>query len=212
MDTCWVCGGSPSHYRDFQTGQSLCPAHARVAVVAPGGGRKDTPIVRAAVESDRDAVVALANLFWGELEVDAFGRTFDIERLPAYVAVADGRVVGAASYSLEDRDIHLVAMQVLPEYQGRGAGRALVEAVLGEGHRVGAQQAILVTTNDNLPALGMYQRMGFVITEVIPGAVVGYHGGVEEVGFGGIPVRDEIRMTFDLCGKSTTEEMVSQDG
>jgi ribosomal protein S18 acetylase RimI-like enzyme len=142
--------------------------------------------------------MALADRFWGEVEVDAFGRIYDLEQLPAYVALADGQVVGAASYSVEGAQIHLVALQVLPEYQGRGAGGALVEAVLDEGRQAGAEQAILVTTNDNLPALGLYQRIGFVITEVIPGAVVGYHGGVEEVGFAGIPVRDEIRMAFSL--------------
>ena len=206
MENCGVCGKPPSFYLDRQTGQHLCAAHARLAVVGPGAATGDPPHVRAALYNDRGSVVALADAFWGETEVDAFGRTYDLGDLPAYVVEDGGEVVGAASYSIEDAQVHLVAMQVLPAFQGRGAGRALVEAVLDAGRQAGAKRAVLVTTNDNLLALCLYQRMGFVITEVIPGAVVGYHGGEEEVGFAGIPVRDEIRMALDLGSVPTDEE------
>jgi hypothetical protein len=52
-------------------------------------------------------------------------------------------------------------------------------------------------SNYDLPALALYQRNGFRITEVAPGNVAQHHGG-ELPGFAGIPVRDEIRLEFRL--------------
>jgi len=61
---------------------------------------------------------------------------------------------------------------------------------------------LLSTTNDNLPALYFYQRQGFRISEVLPGEIrraLREILGVEEPdGFGGIPVRDEVRLEKDL--------------
>jgi hypothetical protein len=37
-----------------------------------------------------------------------------------------------------------------------------------------------------------------VIIQVLPGAVLEHHGGEVELGFAGIPVRDEIRMAREL--------------
>ena len=65
----------------------------------------------------------------------------------------------------------------------------------------GPGQVIVATTNDDLPALALYQRYGFRVTEVIPGGVAAHHGG-EFPGFAGIPVRDEIRLA---CGMGRLE-------
>jgi ribosomal protein S18 acetylase RimI-like enzyme len=87
-------------------------------------------------------------------------------------------------------------LNVLPRWQGRGAASDLIAAVIDMARAEGANQLVVVTTNDDLPALGLYQRLGFTITEVAAGRLVEHHGGIE-LGFAGIPVRDEIRM--ELC-------------
>jgi hypothetical protein len=61
----------------------------------------------------------------------------------------------------------------------------------------------LITTNDNLHALGFYQKRGFEIVTV-------YRGAVNEsrkrkptiplVGMNGIPLRDEIELEMSLRG------------
>jgi hypothetical protein len=56
---------------------------------------------------------------------------------------------------------------------------------------------VVATSNDDLPALYVYQREGFVITEVAAGAILAHHGR-EELGFASIPVRDEIRLELAL--------------
>lgn len=64
----------------------------------------------------------------------------------------------------------------------------------------GLRTMILSTSNDNLPALYFYQRRGFVIEQVLPGVALKHHqaSGEPEIGFGGIPVRDEIRLVKGL--------------
>ena len=61
----------------------------------------------------------------------------------------------------------------------------------------GAERLIIATTNDDLPALGLYQRIGFTITGIRVRRLLEHHGGVA-LGFDNIPVRDEIQMEMRL--------------
>jgi ribosomal protein S18 acetylase RimI-like enzyme len=109
------------------------------------------------------------------------------------VACDGTEIVGFASYACEGDAVDLVMLNVLPRWQGRGAARALIAAVTEVARTDGAARIIVATSNDDLPALGLYQRLGFTITEVCVGELLEHHGGVES-GFAGIPVRDEVRM------------------
>ena len=57
----------------------------------------------------------------------------------------------------------------------------------------GLSRIAVATSTDDLPALCLYQRGRFVISDVRPGAILQPHLG-EEAGFARIPVRDEIRL------------------
>jgi ribosomal protein S18 acetylase RimI-like enzyme len=205
MTRCDVCGAA-AHYRDRSSGKSLCPAHARWEVTS-SQRRREPPgqggplAIRPATEGDAAAMQALARHFWGETVVDCFDRQYDIGAGPAFVACEGDLVVGVAAYAVEtgwDAAV-LVMLNVLPEQQGRGGGRALLEAVCGEARRQGLGRVWVATSNDDLPALGFYQQHGFRITKLIPGRIAEHHGR-EEVGFGGLPVRDEIRLEREVGG------------
>lgn len=57
----------------------------------------------------------------------------------------------------------LMSIAVAPEAQGRGVGRALVEAFVGEAARRGATQIDLTTDRDNNDAVNrFYRNLGFV--------------------------------------------------
>ena len=73
------------------------------------------------------------------------------------------------------------------------APRSLLAMTEAETRAHGLSRLVMVTSNDDLPALYLYQRWGFMITEVKPGAILAHHGR-EEPGFAHIPVRDEIRL------------------
>jgi hypothetical protein len=59
----------------------------------------------------------------------------------------------------------------------------------------------LVTTNDNIDALRLYQRRGFRLTTLHTGAVDRARmlkPSIPKLGRHGIPIRDELVLTLDL--------------
>jgi GNAT superfamily N-acetyltransferase len=202
MTSCAFCDGKPQ-YRDRQTGQALCLEHARLGVVAERQYPSATPLtIRPATAADTDHIGALSLYFWDEVEVDCFDRQYDVLRCPAFVACEGDAVAGLASYAVETEwdAVVLVLLNVLPEYQGRGAALALIDAVCDEAARRDLRRVVVVTSNDDLPALALYQRYGFCITEIVPGRIAHDHGGTFP-GFAGIMVRDEIRLAYEVQGE-----------
>jgi ribosomal protein S18 acetylase RimI-like enzyme len=192
---CAFCDGK-AQYRNRHTGQYLCLEHARLDVIAAGGQPSQHPLaVRPATAADFDRVKELALYFWDETKVDCFGRAYDVLACPAFLACDGDDLVGLASYAVEPdwNAVVLVLLNVLPGYQDRDGGGRLIAAVVGEAARLRQARVLVATSNDDLVALALYQRQGFHLAELIPGAIAQHHGG-ELVGFAGIPVRDEIRL------------------
>ena len=194
---CAFCN-EPAWYRCTLTGAFVCPRHARVQVVAWNAKREPEPSsVRAAGEQDYARLQELALHFWGETGVECFDREYDVLKLPAFVGLKNDDVVGFVSYAVEGDRMNLVMLNVLPQYQGRGLGSAMLAKAVIEAHKLGLSRVVVATSNDDVSALYFYQRSGFVIAQVVPGRIAEHHGGLEQ-GFAGIPVRDEIRMQLPL--------------
>jgi ribosomal protein S18 acetylase RimI-like enzyme len=200
--------GAKAQYRDRATGDDVCLEHARLAVVAHRQGIPGSPLsIRRALPADYARIEELSLHFWDETVVDCFDRRYDVMACPAFVACDGEDVVGAAVFTVVEawNAIVLIMLSVLPERQGRGGGRSLLDAVREEGVQRGLDKILVVTTNDDLPALALYQRYGFRITEIVVGRVAQDHGagidGHVVTGFAGIPVCDEIRLELQLSSK-----------
>ncbi len=190
---CSFCDAN-AQYRDPHSGQYACLAHSCLQITVQGrAGGVEPPAVRPAEMADRAAIAALAHHFWGEVEVECFGWAYDVRDLPAFVACDGDRIVGLLSYAVAGDALNLVMLNVLPDWQGRGAGRALIAAVEALARAQGVARLVVATSNDDLPALYFYQRCGFSLSGLAAGRLVEHHGG-EEPGFAGIPVRDEIQL------------------
>jgi ribosomal protein S18 acetylase RimI-like enzyme len=201
MNLCAYCS-QKAMYRERSTGLAVCLEHARLEVIAAGHHAAEPALaIRRAAEEDLARIGELSLYFWDETVVDCFDRQYDVVACPAFVACDGDEVVGLASYAVEERwdSVVLVVLNVLPGYHGRGGGRALLDAVRDEAAQLGLARLLVVTSNDDLPALALYQRYGFRIQDVIPGRIAQEHGG-ELPGFSGIPVRDEIRLAYELAG------------
>jgi len=193
MNSCDYCDAN-ALYRDRESDAYLCPIHARLEVTGPRSKAPRPPLtIRTATLDDQTHIAALANAFWGETRVESFGRSYQIDMLPAVVACDGDEIVGVVSYAREEGATNMVMLNVLPLWQGRGAAHKLIEAVTKMTRAEGAERIVVATTNDDLLALALYQRLGFTITRVLVGKLVEHHGGIEP-GFAGIPVRDEIQM------------------
>jgi len=152
--------------------------------------------VRPVVEADRAWLAAAIVAAWATDTVASRGRlTEPVSTLPGFVAELDGERAGYAVFRADGDEVELSAIESLVE--GRGVGRALLEAVQDEVVRRGLSRAWLITTNENLGAIGFYQRCGW--------DWVGFHRDevgrdlkpeIPEVGPNGIEIRHELEFEW----------------
>jgi len=177
-------------------GKLVCDSHIQLRPVCKECVKKEIRnyFVREATIEDKETIGKIVELFWGEQEQVTFGEEYIVRELPAFVAVSEGKIVGFISYTeLNEKDVLIVALGVLPKYQGSGVGKALLSALEKRARESLKDRLLVSTSNDDLPALAFYQLMGFQIFEVVPNAIAEKHGEAI-LGIGNIPIRDEIRL------------------
>ena len=130
------------------------------------------PAIRvAAADGAADAawLSALWRAEWGGTSMVAGGRTRHLRDLEALIAWRGPERVGAATYAFEDGRAELWSLNAL--IPRAGVGSALVAAAAARTAEAGGHRLTLCTTNDNVGALAFYQRLGFRLVEIRPGAV-----------------------------------------
>jgi ribosomal protein S18 acetylase RimI-like enzyme len=155
--------------------------------------------IRPLAPKDRAWAIDLLTQSWGSAIVVSYGKMHDVSKLPGMVAVVEDQPLGLAMYRVEDQACELVTLNSLRP--GLGIGSNLVEAVAAEAKRAGCMRLWLVTTNDNLKAMGFYQRRGFKLIELRVNAIVRSRELKPEiplVGEGGIPISDELVLARPL--------------
>jgi GNAT superfamily N-acetyltransferase len=117
--------------------------------------------VQPLAESDRAWALQVETESWGAPVAARLGELVDPTKLPGFVALLDGQRAGLASYAIRGDECELVTIRSLVE--GRGIGRALLEAVRTAAVEAHCTRLWLITANDNLRALELYQRWGMEI-------------------------------------------------
>jgi GNAT superfamily N-acetyltransferase len=111
-----------------------------------------------------------------------------------------GEMEGIAAVSHDEPPfVELVAINVFS--QQRGVGTALIEAIASSALASGFKAIRLTTTNDNLDALRFYQRRGFQLVALRPGAVDESRRikpTIAMAGQHGIPIHDELDLVRSL--------------
>jgi ribosomal protein S18 acetylase RimI-like enzyme len=136
---------------------------------------------------------------WGVPQVISRGQMHDASKLPGFVALYDGKIVGLATYRINETECELVTLNSWRENMGVGSN--LIAAVEHSARQVGCSRLWLITTNDNLNALGFYQKRGFRLVAVHPNALVQSRKikpTIPEIGMHGIPLHDEIELEIQL--------------
>jgi GNAT superfamily N-acetyltransferase len=150
-----------------------------------------TPRVRPFVDRDIEWAEALIDADFGGRQQARLGAVIDALAFSGFVAELDGVRAGVLTFAEEPGAVEVVYLEAAVRL--RGVGTALIDAVV---ERATGRRLWLVTTNDNLDALRFYQRRGFRILEVLPGAVDEARRTLKPtipaVGDFGIPIRDEI--------------------
>jgi GNAT superfamily N-acetyltransferase len=188
-------GAKPAVLRCARCGKFVDWEEAQVQVVCTCRPHLDLPpvFVREATNTDRIAARELFERDFGRTKIVAFGEVMDIDQMPLLVAVITDGIAGALAYRLHGDGLHIVALATDPMWQRSGVGGHLVAEAELLARRLTLARLVVATTNDNLPALFFYQRRGYRLTDLVVNSVM-MHTGREVPGFGGIPVRDEVRL------------------
>jgi ribosomal protein S18 acetylase RimI-like enzyme len=119
--------------------------------------------------------------------------------LPGFAAFEDERCVGLVTYELDGEACEIVTIDALEE--SRGIGTALLDAVVGAARKAGCSRVQLLTTNNNLRALAFYQKRGFRLVGLVPGAIDEERSvkpSIPLVDSAGLPIRDELHLELAL--------------
>ena len=155
--------------------------------------------IRPIDEGDRPMLAWLVAELWGSEIVAVHGTCLRPAELGGFIAERSRMVVGLLTYQLAGTMLEIVTLNAID--RRAGIGTMLIEAAMGQARRSGCREVRLTTTNDNVDALRFYQRRGFRLAELRPGAVDRARQRKPEiprVGDYGIPLRDEIDLTLPV--------------
>jgi GNAT superfamily N-acetyltransferase len=136
---------------------------------------------------------------WGSDVVAVHGSILRPADLPGFIAERSGRVTGLLTYQLIGDMLEIVTLNAID--RRTGIGTRLIDASVTAARRYGCHEIRLTTTNDNVDALRFYQRRGFRLAELRPGAVDRSRQakpGIPRFGEYGIPLHDEIDLTMPV--------------
>ena len=121
---------------------------------------------------------------WGSELVAVHGNVLRPAELDGFIAERARRVVGLLTFQLVGDTLEIVM---------------LIDAAVAAARRFRSHEIRLTTTNDNVDALRFYQRRGFRLAELRPGAVDRSRlekPQIPRTGDYGIPLHDEIDLTL----------------
>ena len=137
----------------------------------------------------------------GDHRVARLGELLDPLQQEGIVAELDGEPIGLLTVHEGDRGLEVLTLH--SEREGIGAGTRLLETALRVAAASDARRLWLVTTNDNVQAIGWYLRRGMTVAAVHRGAVdvdrQALKPGLPERNLdNGIAIRDLVELELDL--------------
>jgi GNAT superfamily N-acetyltransferase len=179
-----------------------CPPSRRCNVPASsglhnGGVNEPETVIRPVSDGDRPLLTWLVAELWGSEVVAVHGDLLRPGELPGFIAERARRVAGLLTYQLVGDTLEIVTLNAID--RRAGIGTLLIEATVAAARHYRCRDIRLTTTNDNVDALRFYQRRGFRLAELRPGAVDRSRQDkpqIPRVGDYGIPLHDEIDLTL----------------
>jgi SAM-dependent methyltransferase len=161
--------------------------------------RKPNFTLRPLQDDERDWVNHFMVEHWGSEIAIAHNTVYRPAELPGFVALRGEKKVGLTTYNIKDDGCEIVTINSLQPNIGLGA--ALIDAIKTTAQAAGCKRLWLITTNDNLNALGFYQKQGFELAAIHRHAVNASRKIKPEIpllGNDGIPLHDEIELEMIL--------------
>lgn len=88
----------------------------------------------------------------------------DFRKMNFYVYKYEGKIVGVAALHVESKDVGKISwVYILPEFQRRGMGTALIKYLECEARKIGLKKLWLRTVGKARWAVSFYEKLGYEI-------------------------------------------------
>ena len=133
---------------------------------------------------------------WGSEVMIMHGLTVRYDEVEGFVF---GDWAGLLTFQIRGDECEMTSLNSVQE--GKGIGSGLIDEVTREAKERNCRRLFLITTNDNLNALGFYQRRGLELSALHRGAINESRKlkpSIPLFGENNIPLRDEIELEMKL--------------
>lgn len=159
------------------------------------------PVVRGVTEADRDWQREFLTEHFASPTISSRRAWIDTMGLPGFVAWRGNERVGIALHTVMRAGAECELVALASAGSGGGVGSALLASVTESARAAGCSRLVLTTTNDNLDAMRLYQRRGWRMVKIYPGAMDEARREMPAmplVGAYGIAMRDDVEFELVL--------------
>lgn len=160
-----------------------------------------TLTIRSGTEQDRSWTVAELERNWGGVEISSLGMWHAADTLPSLIAWSGSARIGLATFTQPRAGKACEVITLSSTLENAGVGEALLAACVRGARSAGCCRVFLTTTNDNLRAIGFYQKRGWRMVAVHRGAMDRAREikpTIPVIGMNNIPMHDEIEFEFPM--------------
>ncbi|PCF93880.1 GNAT family N-acetyltransferase [Vreelandella nigrificans] len=130
---------------------------------------EDTPECIALRGKTRENAFSVEQLMELGITLDSWKTGISDGSLPGYVGISEGEIIG---YCFGDRKTgEIVVLALLPEYESKGIGRALLNRMIENFKALGFERLFLGCSSDpNARSYGFYRHLGWRSTGIFDDA------------------------------------------
>lgn len=145
---------------------------------------------------------------WHDTGIWSIGKRYQADELPGFVAIDESERderLGLVTYFLHPGGWQGEVITLSSQRENAGVGGKLLDAAVSAIRAAGCARAFLTTTNDNMRALGFYQKRGWRLAVLHRGIIEEArkrHPIIPAMGMNKIPLRDEIELELFLDHQS----------
>ena len=160
-------------------------------------------VIRPIDQTDREQIDAFIVRQWYTMQMVVHGKTFDLGSADGFYSCDGDEISGLITFRVSGKEMEILSLDSLHEH--RGIGTSLLNAATEKAKVTGLERIMLITTNDNLPALRFYQKRGFDLVRIHRNMLEQARKIKPEIpliGLDGIPLKHEIELEMILNRKA----------
>jgi ribosomal protein S18 acetylase RimI-like enzyme len=126
--------------------------------------------LRPITENDREWMRSLWMKWWSApFVVSKDGKIHHVDDMAGFIALKEGKPIGLITYTIVNTECEITSLISLLERVG--IGTRLLQRLEVEAQKKGCRRIWVITTNDNVNALGWYQKRGYRLSALYRGAM-----------------------------------------